>query len=298
MEKRQSRTAMIFSILFVLILVLTVGSFFFGLKSGISITESRYAAAADASAKEANATPASQQDFIIFYNTVFSPFREFQSEWSTASEELDRGELAKPESSFKSLSEKANAAYDQAGSVSLQNLKQIGVSQTAYLRSLKLFGEAASEIADNPKKLKGAELAASIADNANYKAAVKQQLKAQQLFYDGMLQWAASVDNNIPSSYTYNSTMKLTEWSKLSLILKSKLMADLLQSQNQLTDYMPQDLAARIDGLINSGQADKRKLTTIGAVVDLLLGTDSVRSDDYASSHLYSNETVPNLPIF
>ncbi|MFD1955770.1 hypothetical protein ACFSL6_16770 [Paenibacillus thailandensis] len=298
MEKRQNRMAFIFSILFILTLTLAAGSYLLGLKTGISMAEADYEAEKEGDAQAAGTSPASQQDIAVFYNNVFVPYREFQAEWDKVADSLAQGSLGDAKAEFARLAKLASVKYDEAGSVSLQHVKLVGASQAAYLRSLKLFKDAADDAAAAAKKSNNAELDAAIAANANYKSAVKQQLQGQRLFYGSMLQWSASVDSAIPAEYAYNAGMKLSVWSGLPLVVKNKLAADALQSKNGLTDYLPQDLTARVDEMIASGQAGKRGLATIGAVIDLLTETKSVRSGDYGAGQQYRDELLPDIPLF
>ncbi|QAY66191.1 hypothetical protein [Paenibacillus protaetiae] len=295
MEKRHRRSTMLFSLLFLLMLVIAVGSFIFGVKIGVNKTEDRYKSDQEAAAVLKTAAPASQQDLVSFYNTVFLPYSEFQTKWLESERALSQGKLTKSESAFTKLAKLAKQQYVEAGTVNMQNIQLLGSAQTSYLRSLKLFGQAAEEAAAHAKKLKNADLSASIAADVNYKTAIKQQLAAQQLFYDGMLQWNASVDSSIPAHYSYNPNMKLAAWNKLPLIVKNKLMADQLKSVNALTEFYPQDLASRIDALVKGGQAAKLKLVTLSDAIHLLSDTNAVRSGDYDSSKtkLYAGEQLP-----
>ncbi|MNP65777.1 hypothetical protein D3C76_1614020 [compost metagenome] len=64
--------------------------------------------------------------------------------------------------------------------------------------------------------------------------------------------------------------------------------------------YDPQDLTARIDDMIQSGNADSMNLTSIGTIINLLNRTDAVKENDFKKwkSKFYSQELLPQLPFF
>jgi len=63
---------------------------------------------------------------------------------------------------------------------------------------------------------------------------------------------------------------------------------------------LPQDLTARIDAFIASGQAGKMKLKTVGAVAELLTRTEAVRDADFLQlkNRFYADQLLPQLPFF
>jgi hypothetical protein len=115
-----------------------------------------------------------------------------------------------------------------------------------------------------------------------------------------MLKWAASVNMEIPGDYKTPAVLELSKWKSLPLVVKNKAIVDYMSANSMFYDYLPHDLTARIDLFIRSGQAEKMKQTTVGSIIELLTGTDAVRTGDFLTSKstLYPNEQLPQLPFF
>jgi len=80
MEKRLTRTEMLFSLGFLFMLVFAVGAFFYGVKMGSDKTEAKFIEQTKhlSSGNVKSATAYQQQDLVSFYHTVFLPYREFE----------------------------------------------------------------------------------------------------------------------------------------------------------------------------------------------------------------------------
>ena len=77
-------------------------------------------------------------------------------------------------------------------------------------------------------------------------------------------------------------------------------MADQLERRKLLTSYYPQDLTARVDLFLSSGQADRMRTKSVNTVVDLLIGTEAIRIGDFTANkaRFYGKELLPQLPFF
>lgn len=301
MEKRLTTTAMLFSVGFVFMLVCTVGAFFYGLQIGSAKTEAKYTAENEvANATAASVSPYQQQDLVSFYHTVFLPYREFQNEWFAAMNKLSQGKIIEASSMFKDLSSLADTKAKEASSIDMQKSPLLGQAQISYIRSLKLFKDASSNASASAKTLTLNELKEHVEQEKTYLSASQHALIAQQAYYSSMLKWAASVDPDVQSDYKASSLLELTEWQKLPITIKNKLIADQLMNRKKLTAFYPQDLTSRVDDFAQSGQAKKMKLHTLSAVVDLLMNTEAVRNGDFtgSKSRLYQQELLPQLPFF
>lgn len=292
---------MLFSVGFVFLLICTVGAFFYGIQIGTEKTKARYVNEADdAKTTTASATPYQQQDLVSFYHTVFLPYREFQNEWFAAMNKLSQGKSFEATSMFKDLARLASTKADEASSIDMQKSPLLGEAQVSYIRSLKLFNEAAVNAAASAKKLSFNELMKNVEQDKTYLSAAQFALNAQQQYYSAMLKWSATVDLDIPSEYKAPALLELSAWKNFNITIKNKVMADQLMTRKKLTAYYPQDLTSRVDELVQSGQATKLKLHSVSAVVDLLINTEAVRSGDFneSKSRLYQQALLPQLPFF
>ncbi|OMF35193.1 hypothetical protein BK133_10790 [Paenibacillus sp. FSL H8-0548] len=300
MEKRLTTSAMLFSIGFIFLLICTVGAFFYGIQIGSDKTEAKYKTDETSASSAASVSPYQQQDLVSFYHTVFLPYREFQNEWFSAMNKLSQGKTNEATSMFKDLAKLAEDKEKEASSVDMQRSPLLGESQVSYIRSLKLFNEAAMKAATSAKTLSFAELKKNVEQEKTYRSASQFALNAQQAYYSAMLKWAATVDTDIPSEYTSPAILELSQWKNFQITVKNKLMADQLMARNKLTVYYPQDLTSRVDDFIQSGQASNMKLHTLTSVVDLLINTEAVRAGDFSlsMSRLYHQALLPQLPFF
>ncbi|MFC4777528.1 hypothetical protein ACFO9Q_12090 [Paenibacillus sp. GCM10023252] len=299
MEKRISRSELLFSLGFLFMLVCAVGAFFYGVKIGSDKTETKYLEMKELKASTGKSETYQQQDLVSFYHTVFLPYREFQNEWFSAARKMEQGESADSESILKQLASLAAKQYKEAAAHN-QQAPLLGQSQVDYLQSLKLFKKELNALADTSSNLDSAEMMKRLKTSPSIQNAVQKSLAAQQAYYSAMLKWSSAVDQNIPSAYKSTSVIEVSKWKSLPLVVKNKLMADQLLSRKKLTSYYPHDLTSRIDLFIASGHASQMKLKTIQAIIDLLISTEAIRSGDFTSSKgaLYSKDLLPQLPFF
>jgi hypothetical protein len=303
MDKRLNRTDLGFSLAFLLMLIIAIGAFFYGVKVGTERVRAEQLAAQESSKPKAEPAQYAyqQQDLVSFYHTVFLPYREFQKAWFDAQDKWSSDPSADLSASMKELAKTADAKYKkiQVAFVAYSSplLKD---AQNDYLKSLKLFSDSFTEMASSANQGTAAQLAESLNAQAFYKEGLKFSLAGQNAYYTSMLKWGSTVNTEIPSDYKIPSVIELSRWKKFPLIVKNKAIADYLSSHALFSSYQPHDLTARIDQFIRSGQADKMKQKTVGSIAELLIGTDAVRSGDFLKnkSVLYVNEQLPQLPFF
>jgi len=302
MEKRLNRSDLMFSLAFLLMLIIAVGAFFYGVKVGTDRTQAKYASE-EVSETTASPQPNSyqQQDLVSFYHTVFLSYREFQKDWLAAQNKWQSDPSADRSSSMKELARSAQQKYDAINSVYVPPISpQLKNSQTSYLKSLKLFKEGFSKLAASANEGTTAMVLDKVAANSYYSEGISQALTAQKDYYSSMLKWAETVDTDIPGDYIKPEVLTIAKWKTLPLIVKIKVSSDYLSEQGNLVEYLPHDLTARIDQFISSGQADKRKAKSFNDIAELLSSTEAVRSGDFIEmkSRFYENEQLPQLPFF
>jgi hypothetical protein len=304
MEKRLTRMDLLFALGFLFMLIVAVGAFFFGVKVGSTEAESRYAQASPPSPGSVKAQPANAyqlQDLVSFYHTVFLPYREFAAEWQTAKEKWLSDDTVDRAAALKELAKSAGAKYEEAEVAYIPPVSPLlKQAQDQYLKSLKLFEEAFSAHVAKGNEGTASILLDQVGGDAYYKEGLKMGLAAQEKYYDSMVQWAATVNFDIPASPPGDTSLGLTSWKSLPLVLKNRLAAQYLQEQSIQREFLPQDLTARIDTFVASGQAEKMKLKSMSAIADLLVQTDAVRSGDFleAKDRFYSKQLLPQLPFF
>jgi hypothetical protein len=112
--------------------------------------------------------------------------------------------------------------------------------------------------------------------------------------------WASTIDPEVQGEKALPKVLSLNEWSALPLTVKNGIVSQYLKESRVLTPFNPQDMTARVDDFIVSGQSSKMKLQTATAVIDLLLNTNAVRGGDFQKhfNKLYQAELLPQLPFF
>jgi hypothetical protein len=303
MEKRLTRNEMLFSLGFLFMLIFAVGAFFYGMKLGSDKTEAKFLGETKqlAGGKAAAANAYQQQDLVSFYHTVFLPYREFHSDWFDTIHKLKTGQLSDPASAFKELHSFSNQSYVEVERASVPATSPLlEQAQLQLLKALKLLGEATDNAISSAGAKSSSEVVKELMNDAYYTEGVEHANGGQESYYNAMLKWGSSVDPNIPDHYDDSGVLDIQNWKPLALTVKNMLMAEQLKARGQLVPFYPQDLTSRIDQFISSGQAGKMKLKSVDAIVDLLIGTDAVRTGDFSDSknQLYASELLPQLPFF
>jgi hypothetical protein len=300
MEKRLNRSDLMFSLAFLLMLVIAVGAFFYGVKVGSAQVEAQYAAKQIPTAS-AQPNAYQQQDLVSFYHTVFLSYREFQNDWFAAQDKWLSDPTADRSASMKELSKSAQKKYDAIKGVYVPPISpQLKSAQTNYLKSLKLFKESFSALAPSANDGTADMVMDKVNADSFFKEGRVQSLAAQKDYYGSMLKWAESVNSDIPGDYVSPDILPIAKWKALPLIVKIKVSSDYLSKQLILSSFLPHDLTARVDQFISSGQADKRKVKSFNAIAELLTSTEAVRSGDFIEmkSRFYENAQLPQLPFF
>lgn len=300
MNKSLSRSEMLISLGFLFMLVCAVGAFFFGVEVGKNRTTTQLEASKESADKKPVSGTLQQQDLVSFYHTVFMPYREFQNEWINVVENANTKQTTDLPTELKRLASLSQKTYDEISAVSMPASTPLEQSQQQLLKSVASFQTVSKRLSSSKDSEAVAQVLAAMRKDADYKLAVSKSLQGQQSYYNAMVQWARSINAEIPQAKGLPDTMKTTYWSSLPLIVKNKLSADLIAAAGTVVSYYPQDLTSRIDEFISTGQADKLKYDLIGPITELLIDTRAVRSGDFKSSMVgqYSKQLLPQLPFF
>jgi len=306
MDKGLKKSDLTFSLGFLFTLVVAVGAFFYGMKIGAERMERVYEADRQARMAAAAAETAGeayrQQDLVSFYHTVFLPYREFAGEWLSVRHKLLTGETGDRAALLRELSRTAGRKYDEAYMAVIPPVSPLLIeARSHYLKSLQNFADSFSRLASKANDGGVTELLARVEADDTFRQAVRNAQQGQRDYYAAMVQWAASLDPNIPGDYTPPDPLGFDEWNRLPLLVKFSVAADYLAGREAVDEFLPQDLAAKTDNLVRSGQASRMNLASFEEAADLLIGTEAVRSGDYLQlgPQLYSaKEILPQLPFF
>lgn len=301
MEKRPSRIEFLFSLGFIFMLICAVGAFFYGVKVGTDRTEAKYAVKNSVAAAPHKDATYSQQDLVTFYHTVLLPFRDFQKQWFDTLDTFGTDASTDQAAALKALRKTAQKQYGIANQQSMTNAAPLlQEAQTNYLKSLKLFDDGIGNLVNKANTLPSTVLIDELEKDNYIKNAVSFALQGQQQYYDTIIKWGSTMQSDIPAQLEAKSNVSFAEWKNYPLTVKNRIISDMLLAGQSFKPFYPHDLTAKTDQMIASGGADKLKLQTIDDVVNLLLSTDAVRSDDFLKqkNKQYDGELLPQLPFF
>lgn len=303
MDKRLTRSDFVFILVFIFMLICAMGAFFYGVKLGTDRTENKYAAIMKQKAEQENGQTAYDQSYLVsFYHTVYLPFREFNLKWTADLDEVDGSSSADASSIMKELAKLADEKYDAILTQTMPDKSPLlKEGHQNYLKSLKLFSQAAKNFQSKANNTSPAVLLSEIDKNAYFTEAKNFALAAQKDYYEAIVKWQQATDKDMKGlDLMGNKQLSVNDWNRMSLNVKNLYIAGILADQKQFRSFTPQDVTLRVDELLKSGQAQKMNAASIPQVVDILAGTDAVRKGDFirGKARLYADETLPQLPFF
>lgn len=304
MEKRLSLSDYLFTLIFIFMLVGAIAAFFYGMKIGKEKTAVKYEQLMKSQEEKAKGLTAyHQQHLVSFYHTIYLPYRDFQKKWFEHMEAIElRGNSVDAASMFKELAKLADNKYKEAVDLSMPSTSPLlQEAQRDYLKSLKLFANASERIQEKTESLKGIELIVQVENDAYFQEAKNFALLAQKEYHRAIVKWHEAVDPNLEGiPYLAKNDVSVKEWMPLHLTIKNSLISAQIVNGKYFRTFYPQDLTIRVDELIDSGQAQKMKLTTIGDIVEMMVNTGAVRQGDFIKSKnkYYNSEVLPQLPFF
>lgn len=301
-KKSSSRIELYFSLTLIFVIIISTAAFFSGVKVGADKMEDKY--------DYLKATPSDpefidsyqQQDLVNFYHTVFLPYREFKSEWVAKTETIIQTEnAAETNKLLKQLRQLADDKYNAISKTTMYSTSPLlQESQTELLSSIRLLGDAADKISSSSNLNSGEQLMKEFKNNKLYKNGINYGLTAQKKYYSSMVKWSSKVNPSISLKYDFTKEISFTSWRSYSLIIKNAAVSTILTKDSIYKAYDPQDMTARIDNLIKSGNVKSMNLHSVNDVIHLLSTTDAVKENDFKKwkNKYYSEELLPQLPFF
>ncbi|QGQ96916.1 hypothetical protein EHS13_19510 [Paenibacillus psychroresistens] len=305
MNKRLSRSDYIFSVIIIFMLLGVVGAFFYGIQLGTERVEAKQQELLDKDIEKAKGETSYNQSYLVsFYHTIYLPFKEFQTVWFKDMNDIEiRGNTLDPAALIKELSKLASAKYDTVVTQSMPSTSPLlQDAHKNYLKSLKLFSEAAKSFQTKANSMQVNVLASEIDKDAYFIEAKSFALQAQKQFYDSIVLWNETVEVNALKGALFvgHDPLPLTEWNQMNFNIKNQYITAIMLKNKYFKPYNPQDLLIGIDDMIKSGQAKKMNVSTVQELTDILVGTGAVRQDDFIQGKMkwYGAEKIPQLPFF
>lgn len=299
-HKRKMKFEVLFVIGFLFTLIIAFGTFYLGLRIGVNQTESKYSYLKTTPPELETPASYEQQDLVTYYYVVFQPYQQFKENYEKLSDIIKQSDSAgKSKEALKKIRTDAQKQYEQiaANSIAAESplLKE---SHNDILKSLKLFDQGIGNILNEGKNAE--QFRNSLNENSFTSKAITYGLQAQKKYYTSILKWTAKSSHNVATDYTFNNNTTVTQWKGYSLAIKNKGVTDIMLKDKLFVSYLPQDMTAKIDQMINSGKADSLKLETIRSIVEVLTETEAIQKKEFVKwrNTYYTNESIPTLPFF
>lgn len=303
MGKRLTVSDYVFAFMFIFMLVCIVFAFLYGEKIGISKTTTKFnSQLADHQAKK-NLTAYDEQTLVSFYHTIFSPYHTFSARWfkdiaaiQSKSSAVDSNAL------MKELRKLADHQLKEMKSIAIPKVSPLlQQAQADYINSLQEYISEIPHIERQTGTLSAAQLISFLSQDSKLTEAEKDALTAQSNYYTAIVKWNLSFNPLLKNKNAVDTnTLTVEAWSTLNLNLKNEWTASFLLRHGYFEPYYVQDITARIDQMIGSGQAKSMNFSNIDQIAELLIQLSAVRSGDFIQNknQLYAKEVLPQLPFF
>ncbi|MCR8642329.1 hypothetical protein NV379_06610 [Paenibacillus sp. N1-5-1-14] len=303
MEKRLTRTDYLIATLTIFMLVCVLGAFFIGFKIGKDRTDKQWQQVATQEAK-ANSQIQSydQQQLALFYHSIYIPYKNFQSKWFQTEDELGRNsQTVNSANAVKDLVKLADSIQKELQDKSMpENSPLLQQASSHYQTSLQSFNKGLQSFVAKANSMPGTDLIHAMSVDAQLQEAKKSALTAQKEYYTSIVKWQQS-NNPKAASKSLDSTKKISfeEWNTSNIHMKNEYIATLMLQSGSYSEYLPHDMTARIDELLAKGEMQNLGISDVPAAVQLLNGTNAVRTDYFTKLKAkYAQETLPNVPFF
>lgn len=304
MKKQWSKSEYAFSMALIFLLVCIAVAFFYGFITGKNKAEAEYEAILS-KAGSSYAMPGAydQSQLVSFYYQSSEPFEAFRETWFEAMKKLERSSAPRAASQIiETLSEDAEAAYadmEKSGGGMLAESPLLKDAETHYLQSLKLFAQETDKYKAYGNKMDGMKLKQTLGTDPGIVEAQKLALLAQSEYYNSILKWNVNMTPDLKHNELLGKAdLSSAEWEQLNLNQKNVFISNLMLESPLFANYAPQDLAVKIDTLLDSSQSGKVKFGQISETVEVLIATGAITSGDYLAlaTNRYENETLPLVP--
>lgn len=299
-HKRKIKFEVLFVIGFLTTLIIAFGTFYLGLRMGVSQTEAKYSYLKTSPPELETSSSYEQQDLVTYYYVVFQPYQQFKDHFEKMSDIIKQSDSSsKSKEALRKIRSEAQKQYEQiaANSIAAESplLKE---SHNDILKSLKLFDQGIGNIINDNKNVD--QLRNVLYDNSFTSKGINYGLQAQKKYYTSILKWTAKSNHNVATDYTFNNNTTIKQWKGFSLSIKNKAVTDIMLKNTLFVSYLPQDMTAKIDQMIKSGKAESLKLENITSIVKILTETDAIQKQEFVKwrNTYYVGEFLPTLPFF
>jgi hypothetical protein len=304
MKKRLSKSEFILAYMIIITLACFVGGFFLGAGYMKAKMEAVQAAKAEAEKEQAEKERLlrerklySEQDFIRFYYGVYAPLLDLKQAHFATLEQLAGKPKDEQLSALKDLAKAAEETLEQVEKdVPLSTSPLLVQAHTNYRNSIRAYLDGIEQIRSDQNS--NAFTPEGIASRLTL--FTNSWLKAQGFLYQALATWESVYATKRPLPNTLPETVSIQQWKQYPFHYRTYLAAEYLAQMNWYEPFNPEDLAARLDLLFRSNEAQLLGIKDVQAAMRLLQASDAVRSGDFKQlqGKLYQNLMTPEIPIY
>ncbi|MGD8189160.1 hypothetical protein ACQCN2_04075 [Brevibacillus ginsengisoli] len=304
MGKRLNRSDYFIVYMIIISLACLVGGFFLGIcvmkskaQAEIEAITKDYTIKLNQDQMEKTKKLYKEEDFVSFYYNVFAPLEKFKQSHLTFQNKVANSSAG----DYKSI---LSAAQDQANET-LKKIEQANVSNSSplliqakqeYMKSLQVYMDGMNQMNDgDTTKLTPQEM------SQHLESFKRNWLRAQADFYKAIAIWEEMYVTNKPLvQQVSQSNISIEQWKSYPFNLRDYLAAENLYRNNVMVPFQPEDITARIDGVVLTNQASSLGWKDIPFAFRVLFTTDAVRPGDFKSlkNKLYPGFKSPELQFF
>lgn len=235
-----------------------------------------------------------EQDLVSFYYHIYAPLENFRREHFRFLNNFQTYSEREQEDLVEHILEQATQTISEVKKGTPSHSSPLLIqAKSEYLRSLQAYTEGVDNWWTSSNH-------SSASLNQHLQQFHNLWLQAQIDFYESIALWEqANVTKQVTRLPT-TQALPLTKWKTLTFHQRNYLSALNLARWKRVTEFNPEDMTAKIDSVIQSGQTEAAGWKDINQAGLALLATNAVLPDEYSKRKdtLYPNVKVPEIPLF
>ena len=303
MQKRLTKSDFMMAYMIIITLACTIGGFFFGAYYMKAEYESAMAAALEAEKQQAEKERFlkeqklyNEQDFIRFHYAVYEPVLSLKSAHFQALENWAEADRQTREDSLDHLVQTAEETLDQLEKdVALPTSPLLLQAQENFRSSVRVYLERMEQLRSDQTSnaLTRDEISAQLAGTQ------ESWLKAQEQVYLSFATWESAYVLRKPLPQVNLQSVTVEQWKQYPLLYRTYLSSAAMTAKKEWPAFSPEDLTARLDNLLASGDASTIGIRDVTSAVGILYATDAIQPGDFKQMHKnYAGAKVPEVPLF
>lgn len=286
----------LFVYMMILALVLFVSGFYLGgvIVKGKYVDQIRMLSEVDQDGNEKPAAKYLQTDFVSFYYGVLEPFNHLKREHFTYIDHINNKDAKYDyKAKGKELLELSKTVLTRMAETNISNSAPLLIqAKQSYMESLTHYQKGIGGLLN--KESMPQEI---MKFNSSW-------LLAQKQFYQSVSEWEKMYEakNNKLHVLTEQEYEQLTlaDWSQISLHQKNYYISMLMEQQNYLLPYQPEEISIHIDALVNYEALSTLGIDQIEQAIQFFIAANAINYGDFLKEKekYYANVATPLIPLY